>query len=358
MSATALFLEINKLRLKIDETMQLIIWPQLFPLLCDQNQTVEINTDTILEFLMLVARASQNTIMNNNAAIASQYASGNVPLSTTAPPTVPTTSTPRTMFNMFQQQTRNNVASANSENLIDMKRYKAAARKLVQYYALNNTHSAEHKIGDIVMTMIFLLRSEKYNLLFKLLESTINGNMCRPQMTQLQVDEILDALRSLMEMPSATVDLNTVDILRASFTTCFNSPIMRYAKIVLLDRIMLHGDKCTTFDDLLYERLKKIQTLQPQQYIKSGTEIPFCDDVQFLDKLLKHIDPYPLPRMFYNAANTIFYTTMENYAIANCEFKKDDYNKIFKVLNNIKKKDTECSDELNIYLGTKSLSSS
>ena len=77
MSAIALYLEINKLRLKIDEPMQLAIWPQLFPLLCDEHQSVQLNTDVLINFMMHVARKSQNTILNNNAAIASQYAEGN-----------------------------------------------------------------------------------------------------------------------------------------------------------------------------------------------------------------------------------------------------------------------------------------
>lgn len=95
--------------------------------------------------------------------------------------------------------------------------------------------------------------------------------------------------------------------------------------------------------------------LQPQQYVTSGSEIPFCDDTEFINKLLKHLDPYPLSRMYYNAANSMFYTTMENYAVANCKFNIEDYNKIFKGAESVKRlanKTAEDRDELDIYLGT------
>ncbi|ABL76030.1 p40 [Maruca vitrata nucleopolyhedrovirus] len=353
MSAIALYLEINKLRLKIDEPMQLAIWPQLFPLLCDEHQNVQLNTDVLIDFMMHVARKSQNTILNNNAAIASQYAAGNVgALDASAP------AQPRPVINLFARANAT-TAPAQSEELINMRRYRNAARKLIHHYSLNSTNSTEYKISDVVMTMIFLLRSEKYHTLFKLLESTFDDYTCRPQMTQIQTDTLLDAVRSLLEMPSTTVDLTTVDIMRSSFARCFNSPIMRYAKIVLLQNTALQRDKRTTLEELLIERGEKIQMLQPQQFINSGTEIPFCDDAEFLNRLLKHIDPYPINRMYFNAANTMFYTTMENYAVSNCKFNIEDYNNIFKVMENIRKHNSTKSndqDDLNIYLGIQSSS--
>nr|AGX01309.1 orf101 [Bombyx mori nucleopolyhedrovirus] len=354
MSAIALYLEINKLRLKIDEPMQLAIWPQIFPLLCDEHQNVQLNTDVLINFIMHVARKSQNTILNNNAAIASQYAAGNADVVVAAPSSAQPT--PRPVINLFARA--NAAAPAQpSEELINMRRYRNAARKLIHHYSLNSTSSTEYKISDVVMTMIFLLRSEKYHSLFKMLETTFDDYTCRPQMTQVQTDTLLDAVRSLLEMPSTTVDLTTVDIMRSSFARCFNSPIMKYAKIVLLQNVASQRDKRTTLEELLIERGEKIQMLQPQQYINSGTEIPFCDDSEFLNKLLKHIDPYPLSRMYYNAANTMFYTTMENYAVSNCKFNIEDYNNIFKVMENIRKhsnKNLNDQDELNIYLGVQS----
>nr|AFS51936.1 DekiORF58 [Dendrolimus kikuchii nucleopolyhedrovirus] len=366
MSAIALYLEINKLRLKIDERMQLAIWPRLFPLLCDNAvNLIHLSTDEFIEFLMHVARMSQNIYNNNNAALASQFVAGhpnpgagggggggvgrgNVIDGAGAPQ--------RPVFNLFERNTAARAAPA--PQLIDMRRYRNAARKLIHHYTLNSTSSTEYKISDVVMTMIFLLRSEKYNSLFQLLETTFDDYMCRPQMTGAQTDELLNTLRSLLEMPSLTLDLHTVDIMRSSFARCFNSPVMRYAKIVLLQNVALQRDRRTTIEELLIQRGERIQALQPQQYINSDTEIPFCDDTDFLNRLLKHIDPYPLARMYYNAANTMFYTTMENYATSNCKFNIEDYNNIFKVMDSIKKhniKNANSVDDLSVYLGVQSL---
>jgi Baculovirus protein of unknown function (DUF844) len=353
MSAVEFFLEIDKLRRKIDESMQMEIWSLLFPLFADDsNRNIQLSTDTFVDFLTTVARISQNSFRNNNAALASQYAAGNV-----AP------SAPRTAASssfrpvLFAAQTPSESVQQRMELVsIDMRRYRNSARKLIQHYTLNTTNSTEYKIRDVIMTMIFLLRSEKYHYIFKLLETTFDDYTCRPQMTQIESDTIIDAIRSLLEMPSSVIDMNTIDVMRSSFSRCFNSPVMRYAKIMLLQNPSLQQDKRTTIEQLLVERGQNIQMLQPQQYILSGTEIPFCEDAEFLDLLLKHIDPFPLRRMFYNAANTMFYTTMENYATSNCKFNIEDYNNIFKVMDKIRKlnKTHESSDDLNFYLGSKS----
>ena len=143
MSAIALYLEINKLRLKIDEPMQLAIWPQLFPLLCDEHQSVQLNTDVLINFMMHVARKSQNTILNNNAAIASQYAAGNADVVAAPASAQPT---PRPVINLFARA--NAAAPAQpSEELINMRRYRNAARKLIHHYSLNSTSSTEYKIS-------------------------------------------------------------------------------------------------------------------------------------------------------------------------------------------------------------------
>lgn len=378
MSSVSLFLEINRLRLKIDERMQLELWPRLFPLLCADDASdinIEIPTSVLIQFLTMVARKSQNAFVNTNASMASQYAAA-ASSSTQQPPPPPPSdipafsaggggeAAPRTVFNLFarteQQQQQQQQPSSNE--LINMRQYRNAARKLVHHYTLNSTNSTEYKISDVIMTMIFLLRSEKYHYLFKLLESTFHDYTCKPQMTQVQVDTLLDSLRSLLEMPSIIIDMNTVDVMRSSFARCFNSPVMRYAKVVLLQNLSFQRDQRTTLEELLVERGERIQSLQPQQYINSGTEIPFCNDVEFINKLLKHIHPYSLPRMYYNAANTMFYTTMENYAVSNCKFNIEDYNNIFRVMNKIKqcsrsavnKTNNIASDDLNIYLGIKS----
>lgn len=356
MSAVEFFLEIDKLRRKIDENMQMEIWSLLFPLFCDDgNRNIQLSTTTFIDFLTTVARISQNYFMNNNAALASQYAAGNIA------PSVQKTSAANTSANktpfrpVLFAQNATTATSQSVDDLINMRRYRNSARKLIQHYTLNSTNSTEYKISDVVMTMIFLLRSEKYQYIFKLLETTFDDYTCRPQMTQIETDSIIDAIRSLLEMPSTTIDLNMIDVMRSSFARCFHSPVMRYARIMLLQNASIQQDKRTTIEELLVVRGQNIQMLQPQQYILSGTQIPFCEDAEFLDILLKHIDPYPLRRMFYNAANTMFYTTMENYAVSNCKFNIEDYNNIFKVMDKIRKlgKKHESSDDLNIYLGGK-----
>ncbi|UZE89731.1 P40 [Parapoynx stagnalis nucleopolyhedrovirus] len=350
MSAVEFFLEIDKLRRKIDESMQMEIWSLLFPLFSDDNnRNIQLSTTTFVDFLTTVARLSQNSFRNNNAALASQYAAGSVA------PSAPRISANTTFRPVLFTQTPADSSAQRPETVsIDMRRYRNSARKLVQHYTLNTTNSTEYKIRDVVMTMIFLIRSEKYHYIFKLLETTFDDYTCRPQMSQIESDTIIDAIRSLLEMPS--IDLNTIDVMRSSFSRCFHSPVMRYAKIMLLQNPSLQQDKRTTIEQLLVERGQNIQMLQPQQYILSGTEIPFCEDAEFLDLLLKHIDPFPLRRMFYNAANTMFYTTMENYAISNCKFNIEDYNNIFRVMDKIRKlnKKHESSDDLNFYLGSTS----
>nr|ALR70498.1 p40 [Anticarsia gemmatalis multiple nucleopolyhedrovirus]ALR71755.1 p40 [Anticarsia gemmatalis multiple nucleopolyhedrovirus]ALR72228.1 p40 [Anticarsia gemmatalis multiple nucleopolyhedrovirus] len=353
MSVIDVHIRIDHLRRLIDENMQMEIWPQLLRMCSDTVPDIEVNTANIMAFLITVARKSQTANANANAAIASQFAAGSgitgapsnaAGLSAAAAPA-------QTVFNAFMPTP----VAATTAPLIDMRRYRTAARKLIQHYTLNTTNSSEFKVRDVVMAMIFLERSEKYHPLFKLLESAFEDLACRPQLTEGQTNTMLDTLRTLLEMPSTTVDMTTVDVMRGSFARCFASPVMRYAKIVLLQGETLNRDKRTTLEELLVERGSNIQRLQPQQYVTSGTEIPFCDDPEFINKLLKHLDPYPLSRMYYNAANSMFYTTMENYAMANCKFNIEDYNKIFKGAESVKKhanKTPEDNDELDIYLGT------
>jgi hypothetical protein len=350
MSVIDVHIRIDHLRRLIDENMQMEIWPQLLRMCSDTVPNIDVNTANIMAFLITVARKSQTANANTNAAIASQFASGS---DTTGEVTNAATviAPAQTVFNAFMPTS---VAAA-AAPLIDMRRYRTAARKLIQHYTLNTTNSSEFKVRDVVMAMIFLERSDKYHPLFKLLESAFEDLSCRPQLTEGQTNTMLDTLRTLLEMPSTTVDMTTVDVMRGSFARCFASPVMRYAKIVLLQGESLSRDKRITLEELLVERGSNIQRLQPQQYVTSGTEIPFCDDSEFINKLLKHLDPYPLSRMYYNAANSMFYTTMENYAMANCKFNIEDYNKIFKGAESVKKhlnKTTEDNDELDIYLGT------
>lgn len=41
--------------------------------------------------------------------------------------------------------------------------------------------------------------------------------------------------------------------------------------------------------------------------------------------------------MYYNVVNIMFYMIMENYVVFNCKFNIEDYNNIFKVMENIRK---------------------
>lgn len=346
MSVTDVHIRIDNLRRLIDEHMQMEIWPLLLRMCSDTVTNIDVNTNNLIKFLITVARKSQTSFANSNAATASAFESGNsvtrIATSTAAPAT-------QTVFGGFVSAPNNEPA------LVDMRRYRTAARRLIQHYTLNTTASSEFKVSDVVMTMIFLQRSESYHQLFKLLDMTMDGLTCRPQLTESQTNTLLHTLRTLLDMPSVPIDMTTVDVMRNSFTRCFASPVLRYAKIVLLEGETVSRDKRTTLEELLVERGNNIQKLQPQQYVRSGSEIPFCDDSEFINKLLKHLDPYPLSRMYYNAANAMFYTTMENYAVANCKFNIQDYNKIFKGAESVKKhlnKTSEDDDGLDIYLGT------
>ncbi|AGR57089.1 P40 [Choristoneura rosaceana nucleopolyhedrovirus] len=345
MSVTDVHKRIDNLRRLIDEDMQMEIWPQLLRMCSDTVSDIDMNTNTLMAFLITVARKSQTAFANSNAATASQFAAGG-PFARVA---APVSAGAQTVFSGLAP------APITEPALVDMRRYRAAARRLIQHYTLNTTTSSEFKVRDVVMTMIFLERSEGYHPLFKLLETTMDELACRPQLTETQTNSLLHTLRTLLEMPTTPIDMTTVDVIRSSFTRCFNSPVLRYAKIVLLQGETVGRDKRTTLEELLVERGDNIQKLQPQQYVTSGSEIPFCDDPEFINKLLKHLDPYPLSRMYYNAANSMFYTTMENYAVANCKFNIEDYNRIFKGAESVKRlanKTVEDNDDLDIYLGT------
>lgn len=339
-------IRIDNLRRLLDENMQMEIWPQLLRMCSDTVPNIDLNTSAMIAFLITVARKAHTTFVNANAATASQFAAGGPPARGDVP--APATAV-QTVFGGFAP------APSAEPALVDMRRYRTAARKLIQHYTLNTTTSSEFKVRDVVMTMIFLYRSEGYHQIFKLLETAMDDLTCRPQLTEAQTNTLLHTLRTLLEMPTTPIDMNTVDVMRSSFARCFASPVLRYAKIVLLQGETVSRDKRTTLEELLVERGGNIQKLQPQQYITSGSEIPFCDDAEFINKLLKHLDPYPLSRMYYNAANSMFYTTMENYAVANCKFNIEDYNKIFKGAESVKRlanKTAEDRDELDIYLGT------
>ncbi|AAP29876.1 unknown [Choristoneura fumiferana multiple nucleopolyhedrovirus] len=345
MSVTDVHKRIDNLRRLIDVEMQMEIWPQLLRMCSDTVSDIDLNTNTLMGFLITVARKSQTKFTNANAASASEFAAGG-PFERVAAP-VPAT-TVQTVFGGLAP------APSAKSALVDMRRYRAAARRLIQHYTLNTTTSSEFKVRDVVMTMIFLERSDGYHQLFKLLETAMEDNTCRPQLTEMQTNSLLQTLRTLLEMPATPIDMTTADVMRSSFIRCFASPVLRYAKIVLLQGETVGRDKRTTLEELLVERGDNIQKLQPQQYITSGSEIPFCDDPEFINKLLKHLDPYPLSRMYYNAANSMFYTTMENYAVANCKFNIEDYNKIFKGAESVKRhanKTAEDNDDLDIYLG-------
>ncbi|AUR45079.1 hypothetical protein Spob048 [Spilosoma obliqua nucleopolyhedrosis virus] len=348
MSVTDVHIRIDNLRRLLDENMQMEIWPQLLRMCSDTVPNIDLDTSAMIAFLITVARKAQTAFANANAATASQFAAGGPPSRVNAP--AATNTTVQTVFGGFAPAS----TSAGSA-LVDMRRYRTAARKLIQHYTLNTTTSSEFKVRDVVMAMIFLERSEGYHQIFKLLDTAMDDLTCRPQLTEAQTNTLLQTLRTLLEMPNTPIDMHTVDVMRSSFARCFASPVLRYAKIVLLQGETVSRDKRTTLEDLLVERGNNIQKLQPQQYVTSGSEIPFCDDTEFINKLLKHLDPYPLSRMYYNAANSMFYTTMENYAVANCKFNIEDYNKIFKGAESVKRlanKTAEDRDELDIYLGT------
>ncbi|AYN45015.1 p40 [Alphabaculovirus alterspexiguae] len=355
MSSVMLFLEIEKIKNKIDSEMNMAIWPKFFPLLADPDAHINLSLSEFKQFLVTVAQMSRNAQNENNAALASAARDTTLTTATPAPATQP-----RSVLNLFGSTTRGRITESDSVN---MAIFRKNCQKLLKHYTLTNTSTSEFRVADIVSCMVYLARSPKYKPLFSLLELSMTDEYdCMPSYTSDQIHHIVDLLKSLLDMPTSIIDFSSVKLLKSTFNKAMNYPITRFARVTLLPSIPLAGDKRCTIEELIVERGQEISKLEPQQYLNAseGTKIPYCDDEHFINDLLKIVDDFNLHRMFYNAANSIFYTTMENYAVANCKFDVQDYNNIFKVMDNLREYDAhgvlisrkENSDSLNIFLNS------
>nr|ACA02621.1 P40 [Spodoptera frugiperda multiple nucleopolyhedrovirus]QWS70820.1 p40 [Spodoptera frugiperda multiple nucleopolyhedrovirus] len=374
MSSVMLFLEIERIKNKIDSEMNMAIWPKFFPLLADPESHINLSLSEFQQFLVTVAQMARTAQIENNAALASAARDNTLSgVAEQQPPPPPSTSQSRNILNLFGGgggvSRRKDI---NASDAVNLATFRKNCQKLIKHYTLSNTSSSEFRVADIVSCMVYLAKSPKFRPLYSLLELSMTDEYdCMPSYTADEMHHIVDLIKSLLDMPTSLIDFGSVKLLKSTFNKAMNYPITRFARVILLPTASLASDKRCTIEELLVERGQEINKLEPQQYLNSseGTKIPYCDDENFINDLLKLIDDFNLHRMFYNAANSIFYTTMENYAVANCKFSVDDYNNIFKVMDNLREYQTQCGsstlinpkdkiDSLNIFLGSGEYSSS
>ncbi|AUV65341.1 P40 [Alphabaculovirus myunipunctae] len=368
MSATMLFLEIERIKNKIDSQMNMAIWSKFFPLLADPDAHINMSMAEFQQFLVTVAQLARSAHVEQNAVLASAHASSMPTTAALAPTT--TTNAPRNVLNLFQSGGANRFRGGGGGDSVNMNTFRKHCQKLLKHYTLTNTSSSDFKVSDIVSCMVYLAKSPRYKPLYELLESSMTDEYeCLPNYTSDQMHHIVDLIKSLLDLPTSLIDFGNVKILKSTFNKAMNYPISRFARIMMLPSVSLARDKHCSIEDLILERGSEISKLEPQQYINASesTKIPYCDDEHFINDLLKIIDDFSLHRMFFNAANSIFYTTMENYAVANCKFDANDYNNIFRVMDNIREHELKCgggglvvsssstrgkTDSLSVYMGS------
>ncbi|AUF81611.1 ac101 [Malacosoma neustria nucleopolyhedrovirus] len=333
MSAAAIFLEIERLKNKIDRDMQMAIWTRFFPLLVNPNDSISLTLGEFQEFIVTVAQLSVAHNIENNVAITSQFVHpGNAARAeqTSQPPA----GSARGIFNLFPTRTTTATASSTSKD-INAAIYRKSCQKLLQYYTLSNTTLIDFKVSDLVGCMIYLSQTPQYRPLYLLLETSFDDeHECMPNLAPDQVQHLIDLLRSLLDLPSSLIDFNNLKILKTTIGKSMNYPLTRFPRIILMPGPNRSKDRSCTLKDLIIERSSLIHQLESQQCINEDSKIPYCDDESFINEILKSIDAFPVHRMFYNAVNSIFYTTMENYAVANCKFDINDYNNIYKINSN------------------------
>nr|WRQ96321.1 bv/odv-c42 [Mamestra configurata nucleopolyhedrovirus A]WRQ96810.1 bv/odv-c42 [Mamestra configurata nucleopolyhedrovirus B]WRQ96973.1 bv/odv-c42 [Mamestra configurata nucleopolyhedrovirus B] len=358
MSSVMLFLEIERIKNKVDPNMNWTIWTKFFPLLADPDSSINLTYEEFQMFLVSVAEMSRVAQSEDNAALASAHSAPGMPIT----PATTAQAAPRPVLNIFQSP-----SSRSNENSATAVMFRKNCQKLLKHYTLSNTSTSDFKVSDIVSCMIYLAKAPRYKPLYALLESSMSDDYeCTPNYTADQMHQLVELIKSLLDLPTSTIDFGNIKLLKNTFNKAMNYPISRFARIMMLPTATLARDKHCTIEELILERGNEISKIEPEQCINAsegGTKIPYCDDEHFINDLLKLIDDFSLHRMFYNAANSIFYTTMENYAVANCKFDVNDYNNIFRVMDNLREYDTKCglvvkraetSDSLNIYLGNAS----
>nr|ANW12266.1 c101 [Malacosoma sp. alphabaculovirus] len=337
MSAAAIFLEIERLKNKIDRDMQMAIWTRFFPLLVNPNDSINLTLAEFQEFIVTVAQLSVAHNIENNVAITSQFVHpGNAAqVEQTSVHAQQQPSGPaRGIFNLYPNRTVTAAAATSSKD-INAAMYRKSCQKLLQYYTLSNTTLTDFKVGDLVGCMMYLSQTPQYRPLYLLLETSFDDeHECMPNLAPDQVQHLIDLLRSLLDLPSSLIDFNNLKILKTTVGKAMNYPLTRFPRIILMPGPNRSKDRSCTLKDLIIERSSLIHQLESQQCINEDSKIPYCDDESFINEILKSIDAFPVHRMFYNAVNSIFYTTMENYAVANCTFDINDYNNIYKINSN------------------------
>ncbi|ACO53538.1 BV/ODV-C42 [Euproctis pseudoconspersa nucleopolyhedrovirus] len=373
MSSVDLFNEIVNLRDKIDARMQMDIWPKLFNLLPESNNDYILNLsfDEFTNFLVNVVAAANNRNATESTTLASEHAVGDA-TEERERPSSNAPFAPRSVLNVFNKRSDKRYTVSEDENRGTLMVLRKMCQKILQYYSLNVTSVSDFKVGELVGCMLYLSKVSEYRPLYNLLEQPMGeSTQCMPDLTPDQMYHMSNLLRSLLNLPAHTIDFDNVKMLRLSLNKIMNYPLARFPRIMVSPNSNLTQDKRRTLEDLILERAPKIASLEPQQYVEGGdsNKIPFCDDEELINELLKQTEHFSLPRMFYNAANSMFYTTLENYAMANCKFEINDYNNIFKTMDEFKQLSEKCNptrkflpettDSLNIYLnGENSLAAS
>ncbi|AHH82666.1 C42 [Buzura suppressaria nucleopolyhedrovirus] len=359
MSAIDLFNEMVILRDKIDPQMQMDIWPKLFYLLPASADTLTLSLTEFTEFLTTVAQLAANRSRNDNAALASEHLTADHSVVDRSAIVVNSSPPSRGIVNVFPNRTTSAIPDIDDGSTFNLATLRRTCRKVLQYYTLTSTTASEFKVHDIVSCLLYLFRNDNYRPLYNYLESNF-GETCMPTLTPDQIYYMTNLLRSLLDLPSSSIDYENLKLLRANVGKIINYPLTRFARVIIVPDDALSNTKPQTLEDLILDRAPRIANLEPQQYVdNSDTQIPYCDDENFINKLAHMTHDFSLERMFYNAANSIFYTTMENYAITNCRFEVNNYNNIFKCMDEYKilsencgykQKNEDLTDSLNIYL--------
>jgi len=160
---------------------------------------------------------------------------------------------------------------------------------------------------------------------------------CMPPLTDLEVQNLIDVLRELTGMTAYSVDYEALRMLKVTLGKVMNYPIAKYPRVVIAETYRTAHDQQCSLEELILDRYESMKRLKPQFTTVSNAKILQCTDVALIDYLVKkNLDEVPVERMFYNSANAIFYSTMENYAMSNCKFVVSDYNNIFKSVEDIK----------------------
>ncbi|UJZ89007.1 p40 [Erannis ankeraria nucleopolyhedrovirus] len=336
MSAVDLFNEMVILRDKIDPQMQMDIWIKLFPLLSENDLSINLSFEEFIEFLEVVAAAANNRNIIDNTALASEHTAVNRDgsASTSTVMRRPEPFNQRSIINVFGNKNEDVLKDKDlQENAAALGVLRKTCQKILQYYTLNTTTSSDFKVGDLVYCMLYLSKTPTYKPLYNLLEQTFTETYdCIPNLAKDQIFQITNSLNVLLELPPSTIDFTNIKLLRSTMYKVMSYPISRFPRVMVMPSTGLSKDKQTTLEDLMLERGEKIARLESQQYIEANetSRVPYCNDEEYINELLRVVETFSLPRMFYNSSNSIFYTAMENYAITNCKFDIKDYNKIYK----------------------------